>query len=275
MPVPPLASQVALVTGASRGLGRAMALRLAGDGCAVALAARSPELLAEVADAIGAAGGRAVALPADVTDPAQVDALVDAAEAALGPLTLLVNNAGHGGVPGPVWAIDPERWWETFAVNLRGPFLCTRAALARMVPRGHGRIVNVSSRAGNAAIAHASAYATSKAALTRLTEIVATELRPHGLAAFAIDPGQVRTAMTETLMTSEAGRTWLPWYRDTFDAGQDASPDDAAALVAALATGVADALSGRLLTRLDDLAALAADAEAIARDERRVLRLRP
>jgi NAD(P)-dependent dehydrogenase (short-subunit alcohol dehydrogenase family) len=238
VPAERLDGQVALVTGAGRGLGRAMAEHLARAGAAVALAARSDAELATVAEAIRARGGRALVVPVDVTDADAVEWAVATVEQALGPITLLVNNAGHGGVPGPVWAVDAAQWWQTFEVNLRGAFLCTRAVLARLVARGGpdgggdgrvvGRVVNVSSRAGNAAIAHASAYATSKAALTRLTEIVAAEAAAHGVRAFAIEPGQVRTAMTEALMTGEAGRTWLPWYRETFDAGRDAPPDDAA-----------------------------------------------
>ena len=171
--------------------------------------------------------------------------------------------------------MDADEWWRTLEVNLRGPFRLTQAVVARMVARGGGRVVYVSSRAGNVAIAHASAYATSKAALTRFTEVVALEGAAHGVRAFAVEPGQVRTAMTEALIEGEAGRTWLPWYRDAFDAGRDAAPEEVAALVVRLARGDADALSGRFLSRADDLDALVADAAAVAAGERRVLRLRP
>jgi NAD(P)-dependent dehydrogenase (short-subunit alcohol dehydrogenase family) len=270
----PLAGQTALVTGAGRGLGRAMATHLARAGARVALVARSGADLDAVAAALRADGATALPLPADVTDAAAVERAVDAAESALGPLDLIVNNAGDGAVPGPIWEADPERWWRTFEVNLLGAFLGTRAALRRMVPRGRGRVVNVSSRAGNVAVPFASAYSTSKGALTRFTEIAAAEARPHGVAVFALEPGTVRTAMTEALLTSDAGRTWLPWYRDTFDAGRDASPDEAAALVVRLARGDADALSGRFISRADDLYALVAEATALVRDERLVLRLR-
>jgi NAD(P)-dependent dehydrogenase (short-subunit alcohol dehydrogenase family) len=270
----PLAGQTALVTGAGRGLGLAMATHLARAGARVALVARSAADLDSVAGALRAEGATALPLPADVTDADAVERVVDEAEATLGPLDLLVNNAGDGAVPGPIWEADPERWWRVFEVNLLGAFLGTRAALRRMVPRGRGRVVNVSSRAGNVAVPFASAYSTSKGALTRLTEIAAAEARPHGVAVFALEPGTVRTAMTEALLTSDAGRTWLPWYRDTFDAGRDASPEEAAMLVVRLARGDADALSGRFVSRADDLDALVADAEAVARDERLVLRLR-
>ncbi|GLC26635.1 hypothetical protein rosag_31480 [Roseisolibacter agri] len=268
-----LTGRTALVTGAGRGLGRAMATHLARAGARVALVARSHAEIEAVAAALQGDGATAVAIPADVTDADAVERAVEAAESALGPLDLLVNNAGDGAVPGPIWEADPERWWRVFEVNLLGAFLGTRAALRRMVPRGHGRIVNVSSRAGNVAVPFASAYSTSKGALTRFTEIAAAEARPHGVQLFALEPGTVRTAMTETLLESEAGRTWLPWYRQTFDAGQDASPDEAAALVVRLARGDADALSGRFISRADDLDALVAEAEAVVGGEKLVLRL--
>jgi len=270
-----LTGRVALVTGAGRGLGRAMATRLAAAGAHVAAVARTAEQLAQTERMITSAGGVARTFIADVTDVDAVARMVDDVERALGPIDVLVNNAGHGGTPGPVWELDPDDWWRTQTVNVRGPFLCMRAALARMVPRGSGRIVNVSSRAGNVGIPYASAYATSKVALTRLTEIAAAEAKPHGVHVFAIEPGTVRTAMTERLLESAAGRTWLPWYRETFDTGRDASPDDGAALVARLAAGHADALAGRFLSRADDLDALVAEAEAIVRDGRLVLRLVP
>ena len=268
-----LTGRTALVTGAGRGLGLAMATHLARAGARVALVARSHAEIEAAAAALQRDGATALAIPADVTDADAVERAVDAAESALGPLDLLVNNAGDGAVPGPIWEADPERWWRVFEVNLLGVFLGTRAALRRMVPRGHGRIVNVSSRAGNVAVPFASAYSTSKGALTRFTEIAAAEARPHGVQLFALEPGTVRTAMTEALLESEAGRTWLPWYRQTFDAGQDASPDEAAALVVRLARGDADALSGRFISRADDLDALVAEAEAVVRGERLVLRL--
>ena len=276
-PLPPsddaLAGRVALVTGAGRGLGQVMAGHLAAAGMRVALLARSGAELKMVADTIDVSGSVTLPLVADVTDPDAVERAVAEAEAALGPVDLLVNNAGNGAVPGPIWEADPARWWRGFEVNLLGVFLCTRAVLQRMIPRGAGRIVNVSSQAGNRAVPYASSYSTSKAALTRLTEIVAAETAAHGVRVFALEPGTVRTAMTEELLQGEAGRTWLPWYRAAFDEGRDAPPEDAARLVVRLARGDADALSGRFLSRADDLDALVAQADELARGERLVLRL--
>jgi NAD(P)-dependent dehydrogenase (short-subunit alcohol dehydrogenase family) len=275
MPSTDLTGRVVLVTGAGRGLGRAMALRLASDGAHVAAVARSAGELAESVRLVAEAGGVARAFVADVTDPAAVERMTHDVEDALGAIDVLVNNAGHGGTPGPVWALDADEWWMTQTVNVRGPFLCMAAALRRMVPRGRGRIINVSSRAGNIGLPFASAYVTSKTALTRLTEIAAAEARPHGVFVFAIEPGTVRTAMTERLIDSDAGRTWLPWYRETFDTGRDAQPEEGAHLVARLAAGHADALAGCFISRADDLDALIATAATIARDTQLVLRLVP
>jgi NAD(P)-dependent dehydrogenase (short-subunit alcohol dehydrogenase family) len=270
-----LSGQHALVTGGGRGLGRTMARHLAAAGAAVAIVARSRDAVEEAAAEVERAGGRALPLVADVTDADALDRALGAAERALGPLDLLVNNAGHAIDPGPVWEADPEDWWQVFDVNVRGAFLGMRAALARMVPRRRGRVINVSSRSGNVAPAFASAYATSKAALTRLTEIVAAEARPHGVHVFAIEPGTVLTPMTRRLVESDAGRRWLPWYLAIFDEGRDAPAEDGARLVVRLAAGSADALAGRFISRADDLDALVRDADAVAREERLVLRLRP
>jgi NAD(P)-dependent dehydrogenase (short-subunit alcohol dehydrogenase family) len=264
---------VALVTGGGRGLGEVMARRLAESGAAVALVARSADDLARVGGQLRAGGARVAELQADVADAAALDVAFEAAERALGPLTLVVNGAGDGAVPGPLWQADPARWWRTFEVNLQGVFHGMHAALRRMVPRGHGRVVNVSSRAGNTAIAHASAYATSKAAVTRLTEIAALEAAPHGVQVFALEPGTVRTPMTETLLASEAGRRWIPWYQAIFDEGRDVSPEEGAALLLRIARGDADRLSGRFVSRADDLDTLVADAERVVGEERLVLRL--
>jgi NAD(P)-dependent dehydrogenase (short-subunit alcohol dehydrogenase family) len=249
-----------------------MAARLAGAGARVALVARSQNELEHVAEPLRAAGHETLVFPADVTDPDAVERMMAEAETRLGALDVVVNNAGVGAVPGPVWEADPARWWRTFEVNLYGVFLGTRSALRRMVPRRRGRIVNVSSRVGNGCVPYTSAYATSKCAVTRFTEIAAAEARPHGVAVFALEPGTVRTAMTERLIASEAGRAWLPGYVETFDAGHDVQPEEAAALVERLARGDADALSGRFVSRADDLDALVA---AAGEEERRVLRLTP
>jgi NAD(P)-dependent dehydrogenase (short-subunit alcohol dehydrogenase family) len=252
-----LAGRVAIVTGGGRGIGRAIAIGLASAGASVAVVARSVDQANETADSIAGAGGRAIAVPADVSDPEAVQRMVRYVAGALGPVDLLINNAGRAGPIGPTWEVDPGEWWRCLEVNLRGPMLCSRAVLPGMIARGGGRIVNVASGAGTFAIPHLGAYVTSKTALIRLTEILAAEVAAHGVKAFAIEPGTVRTDMAEYALGSEEGRRWMPWFRDIFEQGRDVPPDHAARLVTLLASGQADALSGRFFTVADNVLGLA------------------
>ncbi len=252
-----LTGQVAIVTGGGRGIGQSIALGLAIAGASVAIVARTEAEVAEVAGQIGQAAGRSVAIPADVSVPGDVDRMVGEAERTLGPIDLLVNNAGLVGPIGPTWEIDPGEWWRCVEVNLRGPMLCTRAVLPGMVARRRGRIVNVASGAGTRAIPYLGAYVTSKAALIRFTEVLAAEVAGKGVSVFSIQPGTVRTAMAESAMASGAMSRWIPWLQDVFDRGEDVPPDHAARLVLLLCSGRADSLSGRFLTIDDDVLGMA------------------
>jgi NAD(P)-dependent dehydrogenase (short-subunit alcohol dehydrogenase family) len=169
---------------------------------------------------------------------------------------------------------DPEQWWRCLEINLRGPFLCARAALPGMIARRRGRIINVASGAGASPVPYLGAYVTSKAALIRLTENLALESREHGISVFAIHPGTVRTAMVTEGIDTPAGRQWLPWFRDAVEQGQYVMPELAAQLLLQLASGRADALTGRFLTIHQDLDALIARAEEIAAADLYTLRVR-
>src|SRR5215471_18362870 len=158
-PLVRLDGQVALVTGASRGIGRAMALALGEAGAAVAVCARSHDDVTRVAKEIVDGNGHAVAVRCDLTRRDEVEDMAATVEAALGPVDLLVNNAGQPGPIGLLAATDPDQWWQTLEVNVRGPLYCARAVLPGMLARGHGRIVNVSSGAGFEAWPMLSAYA--------------------------------------------------------------------------------------------------------------------
>lgn len=152
---------------------------------------------------------------AEVSDPEAVMRMVRESEQALGPIELLVNNAGVPGPIGPIAETDPGDWWRCQEVNLRGPMLCSSAVLPGMISRRRGRIVNIASGAGTTAIPYLSAYVVSKTALIRLTEILAADVAEFGVRAFAIEPGTVRTDMAEfALESSEEGRRWMPWFRD-------------------------------------------------------------
>jgi NAD(P)-dependent dehydrogenase (short-subunit alcohol dehydrogenase family) len=237
----------ALVTGASRGVGQELARALAAEGYDVALAARSD--LSTTAELVEEAGRRALQLPLDVTHRPAVDEAVARIEYELGPLNLVVNNAGTDRAIAPLWEADPDEWWADVAVHLRGTFLVCRAVLPGMIEWGSGRIVNVSSNAGLRPAPYNSAYGAAKAAILNLTESLAASLEGTGVHVFAILPALVRTAMTERLLEVQAERGWFPHLegRDMHD------PALAGRLVLSLASGKADRLSGRYFHALDDL----------------------
>lgn len=271
-----LDGQVAIVTGGGRGFGRSFAEGLAAAGATVAVVARTDDQIRETVGRIADAGGRALAVAADVTDRQAVERMVTAVHERLGPVDLLVNNAGVHDAIGPVWDVDPDRWWRELDVNLRGPFLCARAVLPGMVERGHGRVINVASRGGTVARTYRSAYACSKAALIRLTECVALEaerLAP-GVRVFAIHPGTVLTPMNAGHLANPDMLRWVPEMRDYAEVMRSKSPDPAVRLVLYLASGQADALSGRYLdAEADDVEDLVRRAAEIERADSRVLRI--
>ncbi len=181
-----------MVTGGGRGLGRAIALRLAADGLRVVVAGRGPEPLAEAAAAIERSGGHALAVPCDVSDPASVDALRRSVDAWRGPATVLVNNAG---IPGPTAAlvdVEPAEWDEVMAVNVRGVYLCCRAFLPAMMERGDGDVINVASVSGKRPLALRTPYCASKMAVIGLTATLAAEAGPAGVRVNSLSPGPVR-----------------------------------------------------------------------------------
>lgn len=195
-PVHWLAGRVALVTGASRGIGAATAEAIAAAGAHVVLAARDSEALDAVAARIRSAGGEATAVPTDVSKSAEVERLVAAAGRA-GPLAALVCAAGEL-TRASFLETTPEIWDETLGVNLRGAFLCCRAAFAAMLQAGEGRIVTISSLSGVYATEKfpgLAAYNVSKYGVIGLTEAIAVEGKEHGISAICISPGAVDTEM--------------------------------------------------------------------------------
>jgi NAD(P)-dependent dehydrogenase (short-subunit alcohol dehydrogenase family) len=269
-----LRGQVALVTGGGRGLGPVIARELAAVGAAVAVIARSESQLTNTVASIAAAGGRATAVPADVTDRAAVDAAVAEVERRLGPVDLLVNNAGQARGLGELWRVDPDDWWRDVEVNLRGPFLGARAVLPGMLARGHGRIVNVTSGIGGVPGPGLSGYVISKAALMRLTDSLAAEVAGSGVAVFAVSPGVVRTSMNDHLLASPVAGRWYPWFPKVFEEGRDEPPEVLARLIVTLASGRADVLSGRFFSTRSNLDDLVSRAEEIGREDLHTLRLR-
>lgn len=248
----------AIVTGAGRGFGKAIAMRLAREGFGVALTARTESQIAGVASEITTAGGRALAFAADVTDRSAVARVVKDAERQLGPVALLVNNAGVPGPFGPLWAIDPDEWWASQAVHIRAPVLFLRSVLPGMTQRRAGRVIIVSAKASRLVAPNLSAYCVGKIAQTRIVEEVAAEAREFGVAAFAIDPGFVYTELAAQTANSPDAQRWLPGMVARVHEKRD-DPNSAADLArcaqrcAELASGRYDRLSGRYFEMTDDL----------------------
>lgn len=268
-----LQGEVTLITGGSRGIGLATAVAFARAGAAVALVGRSADAVADAARAVRAAGGRVVARQADVVDEEAMADVVAEARDVLGPITILVNNAGSIGPIAPFGETALDEWWRCLEVNLRGPAVCTHLTVHDMVARGRGRIINIVSGAGASSFTYFSAYVASKTALVRWTESLAAELAPYGVHAFAMEPGTVATDMSNFSMTSPDGRRWIPWFKGIFDAGLDVPMGRVVERALALATGAGDALSGRYIPLAEDLEKLAANASQIRREAMYSLRM--
>lgn len=255
-----LAGQSALITGAGRGIGKAIARRLAADGARVTALARSSPQLDELIREIRNSGGEALAVVADVTDPEAVSAAVARASEAFGPIAILVNNAGIAGPYGPIDAIGPAEWWACQAVNVLGPFQFMHAVIPSMRQHRRGRIINIVSNAGLQPIPHLSGYAVSKNSLTRLTETADLELRGDSVRAFALNPGNITTDMARGTLSSPAAQRWLgnglAMIRDRTAAASDADLVRCCDVVTALAAGLYDSLGGRYLDINHDLDSL-------------------
>jgi NAD(P)-dependent dehydrogenase (short-subunit alcohol dehydrogenase family) len=267
-PGPRLRGTVCLITGGGRGIGRMLAQSLAAAGAAVGLIARSGDELAETVQLVTESGGIATAARADVTDEHAVTDAITALSRRLGPVDLLVNNAGVSGPVGDAWQVDPGGWWRAVEINLRGVFLCSRAVLPVMTARGAGRIVNLTSEAGAYRWPQVSAYAVSKAAVIKFTENLAAEVSRNGIEAFSVDPGITWIGLSERALAGaappgSAEARMHAWIRQELRAGRGAEPALVAGLVARLATGDADRLSGCHLSVHDDLDAILASEEGI------------
>ena len=197
-----LVGKVALVTGASRGLGESAAQMLAARGMAIVVSARSAEDCERVSRDIVSAGGRAVAIPCDVSDADSVMRVVEEGAAKLGPIDTLINNAGMVDPIGRITELSPADFDKTLSVNLNGAFYAIRAVLPHMVEAGGGTIVNVSSGAAIRPLEGWSSYCASKAGLHMLTRSIALEVGSRGIRAFGFQPGTVRTKMQELIRAS-------------------------------------------------------------------------
>jgi NAD(P)-dependent dehydrogenase (short-subunit alcohol dehydrogenase family) len=267
-----LAGQSAVVTGAGRGFGRSIALRLAADGAAVTLVSRSREQLEGVAEEIRAAGGTAAVAPADVSDPAQVKAACDVARAAHGKPCLLVSNAGVPWPFGPVWETDIDKWWAAQGIHIRAPYLFMHELMPDMIAARSGRIICISAIAAKLTLPFVNAYSVGKAALNKLVEMAAAEAAPHNVQLFAVEPGFVVTQLGEDSYNDPDAQKWMPNMLSYLDEGRNrpdalADLDRTAARCAALAAGDYDILSGRYMELPDPIDAWKREAEEAAKAE--------
>lgn len=259
-----LNDQVAVVTGAGRGLGRGIALALQSEGANVVAIARTDSQLKSLSASATRGGGRIKTVTGDVSEPSEVTGLIAAAMGEFGRIDLLVNNAGIADGEVPVWEADVDDWWRVVTTNLRGPMLMMHAAIPAMIAQASGRIVNMNS--GRAAFAKptVTAYAASKSGLARLTATSASALAGSGVSVFDLSPGVVRTSMTDAL-GEVAG-----YPADLFT-----PPELTENMIIAIANGRLDQLTGRFLNARDDIAELESRSAEIVRVNGRVLRIAP
>jgi 3-oxoacyl-[acyl-carrier protein] reductase len=252
--LPDQLSGVALVTGGGRGIGAGMARELAAAGMRVAVAARSADQVRDVAAEIDG-----LPVVVDVSSGESVGEMLDQVERELGPIDLLVANAGVMGPSGTSWEVDPDRWWHTHEVNVRGVYLCCRAVIPGMIERGGGRIVITASGAAYLPGSRSTAYGSSKAAVNRFGETLAAEVAEHGIAVFPISPGLVLSDMTKDAFPGDA--PWTP-------------PELAPQLVRVLASGRADKLSGRYIhAEHDDIEDLIRRGDEVVENDLNAIRL--
>jgi NAD(P)-dependent dehydrogenase (short-subunit alcohol dehydrogenase family) len=238
-----LNGKVALITGASRGIGLEIARVLASQGMIVAMNARS-DLVEQRAEALRAEGMQAVALKADISRKAEVEGMVERIEQKLGPLWLLVNNAGVLRT-GPTAELSEEDWDTCFNVDAKGVFLCSQAAIRRMMPRRAGRIVNVSSIAGVIVRTAQIGYCSAKAAVNQFSRCLAIEMAPYGITVNCLCPGMTWTEMLAD--SAEARNLDLEAMVALIPAGKMADPADHAHLVAYFASEEAAHVTGQVV----------------------------
>jgi NAD(P)-dependent dehydrogenase (short-subunit alcohol dehydrogenase family) len=234
----------------------------------------------ETAAQLRAEGADVLAVAADITDPSQVEAMVAQVESELGPVDVLVNNAGTFSVIAPVWEADAEKWFRDVRTNLYGTFLVCRAVVRRMVAHqlhsgGAGYVINIVSSGGvGDPHPYSTSYASSKAGSMRLTEGLAAELREHGIPVFAVAPPAILTDMTRFILEDPGGKKWRPGFEQLFERGEDYPPEAVADLCVKLTSGQADALTGRYLLVSEDLDELVSRTDEIVDRDLLTLRIR-
>jgi dehydrogenase/reductase SDR family protein 4 len=239
-----LDGRVAIVTGASRGIGRAIALGLARAGANLALTARKAPDLEAVAHEVSGLGRRALPIPGHMGRRPDIDRLFEAVQKEFGRLDILVNNAATNPVFGPLVEIEEEAWDKIMALNVKGCLFAAQRAAKQMLAAGKGAIVNVSSTGGLRASPGLGAYSVSKAAVIMLTRVLAKELAPFGVRVNAIAPALVETRFSEVLWTTPE---LLEQYLKTTPMGRTAQPEEMAGAVVYLCSDAASYVTGQVL----------------------------
>jgi 3-oxoacyl-[acyl-carrier protein] reductase len=236
-----LSGRVALVTGASQGIGRACALKLASAGATVAVAARNQEKLNQLVNEISVTGGKAAAFALDVTDEEQIKSAIKAAIAQLGKVDILVNNAGITRDQ-LVMRMKRADWDTVLQTNLTSAYLCIQQVMSSMLKQRWGRIINITSVFGQMGQAGQANYAASKAGLIGLTMAIAREVGSRNITCNAVSPGFIETAMTATL-----GDEFKQTAAKQIPLGRVGAPEDVASAVAFLASDEASYITGHVL----------------------------
>lgn len=247
-----LQGRIALVTGGGRGIGRAIALALAQEGAGIAVSARTAAELEEVVGVIRGKGGNARAFTCDLADPEAARRLIPQVSAELGPVEILVNNAGIGSSsdPRPLVDYDDKFWDLTLALNLTAPYLLSKAVLPAMLQRRWGRIINIASINGKVPSLHGAAYTASKHGLLGLTKVLALEVARDGITVNAICPGPVRTIMSDKRTQYDAKRLGVSVQereQSLTPMGRILEPEEVAPLAVYLASDDARMVTGQAM----------------------------
>lgn len=271
-----LKNKTAIVTGSGTGIGRVIAVEFARQQANVVCCGRRMEKLKETVSAIEKEGGRGLAVKTDITNPDDVKNLVSQTLKTFGGIDLLFNNAGSFRSIGGLWEVNTEEWWGDVEVNLRGVMLCCHAVLPYMMKQNSGIIINMNGGGATAYLTGGSAYASSKAAVMRLTENLAKELEHEGskVLVFGMGPGLVKTEMTEFQAESEQGRKWIPSTEECFEKGQVRQPEDCAKTTVELIRIACPELNGRNFGAGQDFSKIISQLAEIQKKDMYVMRFK-